>query len=321
MSEYEGREQSRAKHEVLRGYLGRFAHIIGTWKSSITYVDCFSGPWDVQNPDLSDSSFAIAVNELRKARETLKQQRGRDLKLRCFFLEEDKSSHARLAAYAAGISDVGIKTKNVRLELAVDDILAFVGEGGSNSFPFFLIDPTGWTGFELDVIRPLLAQNPGEVLVNFMTSFIRRFINWDDPVNQARFDRTFGPFRPKREELQGLSEEDSDDVLVAAYSRLLRDVGSFAHVCNSIILDPDKDSTHFNLIYATRNLKGVEAFKEVERLALKHHEETRAQLRGDKIERKSGTGSLFGRDAFAMRHYDKLRERYLTSARRGCGSA
>src|SRR5205085_1323750 len=97
-----------------------------------------------------------------------------------------------------------------------------------------------------------------EVLVNFMTSFIRRFIQWDDPANQAGFDRTFGIFRPKREDFQGLSEADSDDALVAAYARLLREVGSFAHVCNSIVLDPDKDSTHFNLIYATRNLKGVE---------------------------------------------------------------
>ncbi|HEY7090951.1 MAG TPA: three-Cys-motif partner protein TcmP [Tepidisphaeraceae bacterium] len=314
MWEYEGREQSRAKHEILRGYLGRFAHIIGTWKSTITYVDCFSGPWDVQNTDLSDSSFAIAVEELRKARETLKQ-RNRDLKLRCFFLEERKSSYARLAAYAAGISDLEIETKNARLEHAVTEILKFVDAGGARSFPFFLIDPTGWTGFELDVIQPLLQRKPGEVVVNFMTSFIRRFINWDEPENQAAFDRTFGKFRPKREELFGVTQEDLDDVLVAAYSKLIRDIGGFDHVCNSIVLDPDKDSTHFNLIYATRDLKGVEAFKEVERRALTHHEENRARLRGAKVERKSG-GGLFGPATFGSLHYDNLRDRYLHKARR-----
>jgi three-Cys-motif partner protein len=139
MSEYEGREQSRAKHQILRGYLGRFAHIIGSWKHAITYVDCFSGPWDVQNPDLSDSSFAIAIEELRKARDTLKQ-RGRDLKLRCFFIEEEKSSYARLAAYAAGISDIEIETKNARLAHAVTDILRFVDAGGSESF-LLCLDP------------------------------------------------------------------------------------------------------------------------------------------------------------------------------------
>src|SRR5688500_10515519 len=160
MSEYEGREQSRAKHEVMRGYLGRVAHIIGSWKGAVTYVDCFSGPWEAQNPDLSDTSFAIAIDELRKARESLRE-RGRELKLRCFFLEEKKSSHARLAAYAQSISDVEVKTKNARLENAIPDILKFVDEGGPESFPFFLIDPTGWTGFELDVIKPLLGRVPG----------------------------------------------------------------------------------------------------------------------------------------------------------------
>jgi three-Cys-motif partner protein len=313
MSEYEGREQSRAKHEILRGYLGRFAHIIGTWKPSVTYVDCFSGPWDVQNNDLSDSSFAIAIAELRKARETLKQQRGGELKLRCFFLEEQASSYGRLADYVGGIRDIEIKTKNARLEDAVPDILAFV-RADAASFPFFLIDPTGWTGFELDVIEPLLKCKPGEVLVNFMTSFIRRFINWDDPANQAAFDRTFGRFRPNQDAVQGLSP-DLDDVLVEAYSKLLREVGDFKYVCNSIVLDPDKDSTDFNLIYATRDLKGVEVFKDVERRAQVHHEATRARLRSAKVESKSGPG-LFGSQAFGSMHHEKLRERYLARARR-----
>ena len=71
MSDYEGREQSQAKHLILRLYLQRFAHIIGTWNDAITYVDCFSGPWDVQNANLSDSSFSIALDELRKAKQTL----------------------------------------------------------------------------------------------------------------------------------------------------------------------------------------------------------------------------------------------------------
>lgn len=315
MSEYEGREQSRAKHKILRGYLGRFAHVIGTWKGTITYVDCFSGPWDVQAADLSDSSFAIAVQELRKARDTLKQQRARNLQVRCFFLEEQTSSYARLAKYAADNPDIEIQTKNARLEDAVGDIIKFVNAGGTDSFPFFLIDPTGWTGFELEIIRPLLKRDPGEVLVNFMTSFIRRFINWDNPDNQANFDRTFGPYRPKREDLLGRSQEDLDDALVSAYSKLVQEVGDYDYICNSIILDPDKDSTQFNLIYGTRDVRGADAFKKEERRTMIQYEQTRATLRGAKAERKGGPG-LFGAEAFGSRHYDNLRDRYLVRARR-----
>jgi hypothetical protein len=197
----------------------------------------------------------------------------------------------------------------------VQEIMRFVDGGGRESFPFFLVDPTGWTGFELETIRPILRRDPGEVLVNFMTSFVRRFIKWADPTNQAGFDRTFGPYRPKAEDLVGRAEEDFDDVLVGAYSRLMEDVGKFEHVCNSIVLDPDKDSTHFNLIYGTRDVKGVEVFKEAERRAMEHHEETRAELRSAHEEQKAGP-SLFGTEGFASRHYDQLRERYLATARR-----
>jgi len=72
---YEKREQSQVKHYILRKYLERFAHIVASRWSSITYVDCFAGPWNVRSPDFKDSSFAIAIEELRKARDTLPQQR------------------------------------------------------------------------------------------------------------------------------------------------------------------------------------------------------------------------------------------------------
>jgi len=60
---YEGREQTLVKHFVLNAYLERFAHIIGFWADTITYVDCFSGPWRSRSPDLRDTSFAIARDE------------------------------------------------------------------------------------------------------------------------------------------------------------------------------------------------------------------------------------------------------------------
>ena len=68
---YGGREQSRVKHLILKNYLQRFAHIIGQKWPSITYVDCFAGPWQAKSQDLIDTSFGIAVSELRSARSSL----------------------------------------------------------------------------------------------------------------------------------------------------------------------------------------------------------------------------------------------------------
>jgi len=64
---YLGREQTLVKHIILQRYLLRLAVIVGTWADSITYIDCFSGPWESKTTDYSDTSFGIAVQELKKA--------------------------------------------------------------------------------------------------------------------------------------------------------------------------------------------------------------------------------------------------------------
>lgn len=71
---YYRREQSQIKHEVLKKYLERFAHIVGMWAKGLIYVDAFSGPWNSVDPNLSHSSFAIAVNQLRIARSTVAER-------------------------------------------------------------------------------------------------------------------------------------------------------------------------------------------------------------------------------------------------------
>jgi hypothetical protein len=40
---YDRREQTGVKHFILRHYLERFAHIVGSHWESITYVDGFAG--------------------------------------------------------------------------------------------------------------------------------------------------------------------------------------------------------------------------------------------------------------------------------------
>lgn len=173
---YAGREQTLVKHLILAKYLERFAHIIGFQWNSITYVDCFSGPWSVRSEELKDSSFSIALEELRKARET-HLAKGKDVKLRCFFLEKDPAAYDRLKQFADQIHDAEIETRNDELEASINAILAFVKRGGRETFPFIFIDPTGWTGFALRRIAPLLKLDPGEVLINFITGHIKRFIN------------------------------------------------------------------------------------------------------------------------------------------------
>ncbi len=108
---YIGREQTLVKHIILKHYLERFAIIVGSHWDTLTYVDCFSGPWNVQSNDFKDSSFAIAIEQLRKARDVHKKRTGNSLKLRCFFLEKTPSAYTKLKQFADKINDVIIETK------------------------------------------------------------------------------------------------------------------------------------------------------------------------------------------------------------------
>jgi three-Cys-motif partner protein len=312
---YAGREQTLVKHTILRSYLDRFAHIVGSFWKAITYVDCFSGPWNVQSGDLRDSSFHIALEELRKARAHLGEGVGRDFALRCFFLERDPEAYRQLDEFARSVTDAEIATKNAALEDAIVDILHFVRIRQNDAFPFVFIDPTGWTGFAMQTIAPLLQLRPGEALINFMTGHILRFAEHPDGAVQQSFDQLFGSSE-YRKRIVGLTGQDRQDELVRSYCDAVRAAGKYDYVCPAIVLHPEDDRTHFHLLYATRHLKGVEVFKQAEKRAMEVMESARAEAQQRSRTRLSGQPELFGaRQMHDARHYTALRERYLNAAR------
>lgn len=312
---YAGREQTLVKHAVLRTFLSRFAPIVLSRWQSITYVDCFSGPWNAHTDDLSDTSFAIALEELRKARD-VQQAGGRSVGLRCYFLEKDKNAYAKLSAFAAAASDATIETRNATLEQSVDQIVDFVRHGGNQTFPFVFIDPTGWSGFAMDTIAPLLRLEPGEVLINLMTKDVRRFIESPEQQTQTSFKRLFG-HRGVKELVSGRQGLERDDVVVGEYSRGLREVGRFKYVCAAIVLHPEKDRTHFHLIYATRHRRGVEVFKDAEKKAMAAQESARATAQSRRRAEATRMASFFDDEGMhSAAYYDEIRRYYREQSQR-----
>ena len=312
---YAGREQTQVKHFILQKYLERFAFKVGSHWDALTYVDCFSGPWNARSEVFEDSSFAIALKQLRNARDTLAEQRGRNVRLRCFFLEKNRAAYARLKEFADSVTDAKIETRNATLEESIPDITDFVKRGGAKAFPFIFIDPTGWTGFGMETIAPLLRLNPSEVLINFMTGHIRRFLESPQEETQDSFKRLFGSgnFWGK---IEGMAHQDREDAAVQEYMRNAKKVGGFTFGCSAIVLNPEKDRTHFNLIYLTRRPEGVEVFKETEKKAMEVQETARADADKRKREARTGQLDLLGsKELHDSSHYESLRERYLAKAR------
>lgn len=312
---YYGREQSLIKHVILEKYLQRFAIIVGKHWDEISYIDCFSGPWNSRSEDLSDASFAIALKQLETAQDVVHKSYNKTLSVRCLFLEKDKDAFAHLQQFAADVSNERgaiVKALNKNFEAAVPDILRFIQHGRMKTFPFIFIDPTGWTGFAMPVIAPLLQLRPNEVLVNFMTSFVLRFIEADNPQIEAGFEKLFGArdFRTNLSELRGSRREDA---VVIAYAEKLAEVGNFPYFSITIVPHPEKDRTHFHLIYATRHPKGIEVFKEAENAVVTGLKELRANVKLRKKETATGQSDLFGADENSEASYiDGLKSRYAT---------
>ena len=310
---YEGREQSWVKHEILKDYLLRLALIVGRHSDSITYIDGFSGPWNARGDKLEDASFSIALRMLRQARDQLLTQK-QTVKLRCYFIEEDAAAFAQLDEFAKGITDAEVVARNCEFESAIPDIVKFVRDSG-RTFPFVFIDPTGWTGFAMKTIQPLLQLRPGEVLVNFMTRHIKRFIDAPEKMRHEEFEQLFGSDEYKQIP-QGLNPQDREDAMVQLYMRGLRQAGGFTYACAAMVLHPEIEATHFHLIYATRHPKGVEVFKEAEKRAMALQEAARAEAQQRQRIQRTGQGEMFGAKELAkVNHYAMLRERYTSSAK------
>ena len=62
---YVGREQAFVKHSILKTYIERLFMIVCMNKANIVnFVDCFSGPWQEGDEELSDTSIGISLKQM-----------------------------------------------------------------------------------------------------------------------------------------------------------------------------------------------------------------------------------------------------------------
>jgi three-Cys-motif partner protein len=286
---YSGREQTKAKHFLLKRYLQALAYKVLTF-SDITYVDGFSGPWATKSKDFTDTSFMIAIRVLQEAQQRIFQSTGTPRRIRCFFSEINANAFAELrdavAAFHKPQDSFEIKTYHGKFEDAVDEIEQFIGK----SFPLIFIDPTGWTGYPLNKIRPLFMRPKCEVLVNFMYEFVNRFSYSDDedtiaslapilggPDWRSRLDPTL-PRGPGVEKL---------------FRETLKSVGSFDFVISTKIDKATADRPHFFITYGTKSPDGLKTFRKTEYDALREHARGRANAKEKLREQQSNMVDLF----------------------------
>lgn len=286
---YSGREQTKAKHFILKSYLQALAFKTLRYLD-ITYVDGFSGPWETQMEDFADSSFRIAIDVLSDAQGKILSQTGRRPKIRCFFSDNNPKAFAQLTAAVAPFHrpemDFEIKTYCGEFEDAISEIQTFIG----HSFPLIFIDPTGWTGYPFNKIKPLFDRPKCEVLINFMYDFVNRAASMNDAKTIASLNPILGG--PKWEERldQNLLRGRAVEKL---FRETLKEAGSFDFVVSTKIDRSTADRPLFFIAYGTKSSEGLKAFREIEYGALRVNARDRANAKERKREDKTGSPDLF----------------------------
>lgn len=281
LEHYRGREQGYIKHALIERYLQRFTIKIGSKWDEIIYLDAFAGPWGAKSDDLSDTSFGIALDQIKNGIEVLQKTHGRSPRVRAYLIEKDIKAFGRLDAFVKERSNANFEVKCLHGEFE-EQVPALSGMTQSDrSFLFSLIDPKGWTGLSMAVIAPLIRRRSSEVLVNVMSSFVYRFADFDHCGDS--YDDFFGR-KGVREIIACAEAQDRQDVVVREYCRSLRILCGYQHVSSCVVLQPDKKGVKYFMVFATNDPMGIKVFKEAETHAaslqdqIKHEKEFGDQM-------------------------------------------
>lgn len=311
-SNYEGgREPAYVKHSLLEKYLSELAYRVGRKWDSLVYVDGFAGPWKTHDPDHADSSFGIAIETLRRAKTGLREAHGRELDIKCILVEQAKVAFAELERFAANETSLGFEVSALQGEFVrnIPAIDQLVKGAGKNPFKFIFLDPTGWTQIPMEKLRSFLHDAHSEVLVNLMTGHIKRFL--EQPDRSESYRRLFG--RPGvLEVLQNTPTEERAEQAVLEYSTSLKQLCGFKYVSSAVILEPNKESIRYFLVYATNHSRGIEVFKAAEIKAAKLQDDIRHQAL---ILKTKQPNLMFDAEPPKSRKAWELQQRYSERAR------
>lgn len=261
-------QHARAKHELLRRYLGAWFPILASsgWNRRVLFLDGFAGPGIYEGGE--PGSPLIALTTLV---DHAHFQRLSSTEFVFLFVEADPARYASLETEIAAFWSrrAGGQPSNVRVQLYNDEFasvatefVTFTREQKKQLAPTLaFIDPFGWSGVPLQLIADLLSFDKCEVLFNFMFDSVNRFVADERPGVARHFAELFGSAESEHQDAASLTGDERKYFLRDLYMRQLHDVAGFRHVRSFELMDIERGRTAYFLMFGTRHHKGLEVMK------------------------------------------------------------
>ncbi len=177
---------TEAKHVILKKYLSAWLPILSRYNEKVFYIDGFAGPGEYSDGRDGSPIIAIkcALNHVLPLRATIFMLFIEKLKDRCSFLE-NKIAGMKIS------KKVDTQVVCGEFKDVISSILKNGKKKGLNLVPSFVfIDPFGFGGIPLNLIKEIMENPKCEVLITFMYEEISRFLSL--PTNEVHLNETLG---------------------------------------------------------------------------------------------------------------------------------
>lgn len=244
---------TKAKHEILRYYLGAWFPILASVQPRILYVDGFAGPGEYKDGEHGSPVIALEVAIGHMLAHKLKE-------LVFLFIEKDP----RRAEHLESMIDKTPLPPNFKVhvergsfEAYTRNLLREIAERKKRLAPsFFFIDPFGVEGLPMSLMGQIAEQPSSEVLVNFSYQPLNQWFLKDETKHHI-LDELFGN-DTWRKAMTIVDPVEKEEFLRRTYEQSLRSLGWNVRPFKMV---NKHNQTQYYLIFATKNPLGMLAMK------------------------------------------------------------
>jgi three-Cys-motif partner protein len=251
---WEYSEHTRAKHEILTRYLGAWYSILGSSRARrLVILDGFAGRARYTGGE-SGSPVLIYEAAVRAVERGVAQQ----ISILCS--EANPSNFASLEAVKSRLpacEGVEMRAQQREFAAAAMPVAKWLEEQRGTIPTFAFVDPFGFTGVPLEVIKALMSVNHVEVLLTFMARDMSRFLTLDT-VEEA-LNEFFGG-----DVWRACVDPDEDartECLLLRYQDVVRpDIALYATPFR--VFEDERQSPLYYLVHLTNHPLGMRRMKE-----------------------------------------------------------
>ena len=261
---------TRAKHDILRGYLEAWFPILSKWNGRIVYFDGFAGPGLYDDGSIGSPIIALEVartHKLQLAAEIVFYFIEKNVK-RVEYLRrllDQKYHHEKNGTYSRLPSNFRVYVQEGEFNDAMVSILDSL-EGSELAPSLVFVDPFGYLDTDVQVLRRVLSFRKCELLITFMVGFLDRFAY--DKMHEGSIKDSLLLNDEELRNIKSISEaEKREEEWLKLLVRGIRSTGQDesaegeVHWLSFKTMDRSNRAMYY-LVYFTRSKKGLQVMKE-----------------------------------------------------------